>query len=139
VDSEIPENGIYYYWLMSMDMSGSSCYYGPISMNVLNQDNPENPPEIVRITGLNSVFPNPFNPTTTISYSLANASDVAIRIINRRGQVIRTIRYGNMNPGDYNAVWDGTDEHNRECASGLYFIQLEAGWMRFTRKAILMK
>lgn len=139
VDNEIPENGLYYYWLMSVDMSGSSCYHGPISVNVLNQDNPENPPEIIRVTGLNSVFPNPFNPTTTISYSLANASDVAIRIINRRGQIIRTIRYDNMNPGDYNTVWDGTDEHNRECASGLYFIQLEAGWKRFTRKAILMK
>ena len=88
---------------------------------------------------LGNAYPNPFNPTTTISYGITEAQNVRITVYNSRGQSVRTLVNANMPAGTYNIVWDGRDDSNRSVSSGLYFFRMESGNHLQIKKAILMK
>ena len=84
-----------------------------------------------------SNYPNPFNPETTIYFSVAQNSDfVNLEIYNLKGQKIR--QYAILN-NQSSIVWDGTDDNNKPVASGIYFYKLKAGKFEITNKMILMK
>jgi len=87
-------------------------------------------------------YPNPFNPTTTISFSLTakDAKNAKIEIYNLKGQKIKTFPIPNSSlliPNQ--VVWNGTDENNQPVGSGIYFYKLKAGKFEETRKMILIK
>jgi thiol-disulfide isomerase/thioredoxin len=85
-------------------------------------------------------FPNPFNPATTVRFSVpAGAENVALRILNVDGRVVRTLVDGDLGPGPYSRVWDGRDDRGETVASGVYFMRLEAGDEVSTRKMTLLK
>jgi photosystem II stability/assembly factor-like uncharacterized protein len=84
-------------------------------------------------------FPNPFNPLTTIRYSLPRETHVVLKIYNLLGQEVRTLVDGREHPGIKVAVWDGRDDHGRTVSSGLYIYRLAAEGFRQSRKMILMK
>jgi hypothetical protein len=93
-------------------------------------------------TGLNANYPNPFNPSTTISFNLSNdnaLSPVTVDIYNIRGQHVRSLVHGILTPGEHSVVWNGTDDNGREAGSGIYFYRMRAGDFSETRKMILMK
>jgi hypothetical protein len=72
------------------------------------------------------VFPNPFNPMTTIHYALAGRADVALTIADARGRLVRTLRRGADTSGEHTWVWDGRDATGRMLPSGVYFLRLDA-------------
>jgi hypothetical protein len=83
-------------------------------------------------------FPNPFNPTTTIDFSLPTPTDWSLSIINVSGQVVR--RYaGVAGVGPASVTWDASDQNGQAVATGVYFYRLEAGDFSETRKMVLMK
>lgn len=84
-------------------------------------------------------FPNPFNPQTTIKYSLAQAEDVKIEIFNLKGQRVKSHAPGMLKAGNHDFVWDSTDDQGREVASGIYFYRLISPDFTQSRKMILMK
>lgn len=84
-------------------------------------------------------YPNPFNPSTTISYSLSLDSDVSIEIYNQKGQLVKTLVKGDMPAGKHSVVWNGTDSHGRATSSGVYFYKMQAGDYTTTRKMIMVK
>jgi hypothetical protein len=85
-------------------------------------------------------FPNPFNPTTTLRFSVpTGAEHVGLRILNVGGRVVRTLVDGPVGPGTHSRVWDGTDDRGEAVASGVYFMRLEAGGEVETRKMTLLK
>ena len=84
-------------------------------------------------------YPNPFNPSTTISYQLPAASEMELSIYNLSGQKVRTLVSERQPAGAYTVQWDGRDEAGNLAGSGIYFYQLTAGKFTQTRKAILMK
>jgi hypothetical protein len=89
---------------------------------------------------LNSNYPNPFNPETTISFTIANnQSDVSIEVFNIKGQKVRTLVSDKLEVGEHSVVWNGTDDNGRGVASGIYFYRMRAGDFTATRKMILMK
>jgi hypothetical protein len=102
--------------------------------NVANEDqiNPV-------ITELRGNYPNPFNPTTTISFSLKNKSAVKLDIYNLLGQKVRTLVNGEMAAGVQNVTWNGRDGNNRPVASGVYFYKMQSGKYTSTKKMIMMK
>ena len=91
------------------------------------------------VTKLGGNYPNPFNPETTISYSLKENQDVKIEIFNVKGQLVRTLVNQAQTAGDHKVIWTGTDNNNRSVASGLYYYKMTAGKYSSSKKMILMK
>ena len=137
-DTELNGFGTYYYWLQVADLDGSDRYHGPITL--LYQDgNEQDTPEIQVVTELKRVFPNPFNPNTTISYYLDKAVTVNVNIYNSRGQLVRSFAEGLKAEGNYNLSWNGEDNRGRSLPTGVYYIRMQAGHKSFNKKAVLMK
>lgn len=136
-DSEVFDAGTYYYWLQVQDLDGSIQFHGPTTVFFDNGGN--GTPVIPKVTELKSVYPNPFNPSTTISYSLAKASTVDFVIYNNRGQIVRSFNEGNKGIGNHSFNWFGDDQNGRACSTGVYYIKMQAGKDSFIRKAVLMK
>ncbi len=88
-------------------------------------------------------FPNPFNPSTTISFSLprdAASSSAELQIFNSRGQLIRSESLPlDGTSSTHSFVWDGTDKNRATMASGLYFYRVKAGKFTASKKMLLMK
>lgn len=137
-DSELQENGTYYYWLQVLDLDGTMNFYGPTSIYYSNGGN-SGTPHIPLLTELKTIYPNPFNPSATIQYSLANEAKVKLTIYNVRGQIMRSFNEGDKASGTYKVIWNGTDNLGRACSTGLYYIRMQAGSESFMQKAVLMK
>ena len=90
-------------------------------------------------TALHGNFPNPFNPETTIRFSLKEATPVSIEIYNVKGQLVRTLLSDMKEAGNHSVLWNGMDNDNRAVSSGVYFYKMNAGKYSSTRKMILMK
>ena len=86
-----------------------------------------------------SNFPNPFNPTTTISFSIPEESHAELSIFNIKGQRVKQLINDQLSTGEHSVVWDGRDENNKPVGSGVYFYKLKAGGFREVRKMILLK
>jgi peptidyl-prolyl cis-trans isomerase A (cyclophilin A) len=85
--------------------------------------------------------PNPFNPTTTISFDITsqNSGKTDLIIYDLKGQLVKTLISELLDPGRYNLIWDGTSENGNQVSSGVYFYQLKTGNFTNTKKAVLLK
>lgn len=137
VDAEIYSPGIYYYWLEMIDINSVSQFKGPISVNVAYPEGGN--PEIPLVTGIDSIYPNPFNPGTWISYSLAEESKAILEIFNLKGQIVMQKVIPNQSAGRYKYFWDGKNQNGITCTSGLYFFRLTTNKTNYIAKMILMK
>ncbi|MDD4677412.1 MAG: choice-of-anchor J domain-containing protein [Candidatus Cloacimonetes bacterium] len=90
-------------------------------------------------TELKGNYPNPFNPETTIAYSVKETLPVTIEIYNLKGQKVTTLVNETLVPGNYSIVWKGLDDNNHPVASGVYFFKMNAGKYSSTKKMIMMK
>lgn len=84
-------------------------------------------------------IPNPFNPTTTISFANAQPSAVKLEIFNIKGQKVRTLVDEMLGAGTHKVVWDGDDDQGQSVSSGLYLYRLSAPDFVKTRKMMLVK
>jgi len=130
-------------------------YYGCIQITSNDHDNSETQVQLVfdvktdvaehRYSNLPTVFslhqnlPNPFNPTTRISYSAPKHGNVIIRIFNTLGQEMKVLVDGDHLPGHYNVIWDGTDNSGNDVASGVYIYTLKTNEFIKSRKMILVR
>jgi len=96
-------------------------------------------PEVSFISVLNPNYPNPFNPSTTISFTNMKEGKVTIEIFNIRGQKVHTLVNDFYKAGQYQVTWYGTDDQNRDVGSGIYFYQMKSDDFTQTRKMILIK
>lgn len=86
--------------------------------------------------------PNPFNPATTISYSVPEGRagvDVRIDVFDIRGRIVATLVDGTRDAGTYTVFWSGTDRDGRQVSSGVYFYRMRAGDFVQTRKMVVLK
>lgn len=74
-----------------------------------------------------AVYPNPFNPSTTIRFAVQSPTSVKLQIFNIRGELVRTLANGEFNRGRYERVWNGRDSAGNLSASGVYFYRLQIG------------
>ena len=84
-------------------------------------------------------FPNPFNPTTTIQYEIPKQERVTLEIYDVLGQRVATLVNGMLQPGEYSAVWRGTNNEGIHVATGVYFYRLRAGDFLSVKKMLLLK
>jgi flagellar hook assembly protein FlgD len=116
--------------------------------------------ELPAVTKLNNNYPNPFNPTTTISFSVgtttpapldcfeSNArSNLAMTSVERvqsdvyniKGQKVRSLVNDTFSPGEYKVVWNGFDDRGQAVGSGMYFYRMRTEGYSSVKKMILMK
>jgi hypothetical protein len=84
-------------------------------------------------------YPNPFNPSTSIRYSIAERAEVRVSVYDLRGQLVKTLVSGAQAPGNYSAQWDGRDNSDHLVATGVYLGRLEAGTFNQTIKMVYIK
>jgi hypothetical protein len=90
-------------------------------------------------TALYQNYPNPFNPATVIRYEVAQAGQVAIRIYNVRGALVKTLYDGQRKPGRYEVGWNGRNRRGEPVSSGVYFYRMETPGFVETRKMVLLR
>ncbi len=98
-------------------------------------DNNVQVPNVIALSN----YPNPFNPETTISFTLNKASQVKLDVFNILGQHITTLVNEYQTSGNHTVVWNGKDKNNNNLSSGIYFYKLTNGSKTITNKMILMK
>lgn len=96
-------------------------------------------PNSILITKLKGLYPNPFNPTSTLSFSLAKPEPVRIVVYNQKGQRVRVLVNETLPAGNHELIFDGKDQQSQVLGSGVYLIQWQAGDSSKTIKAILKK
>ncbi len=84
-------------------------------------------------------YPNPFNPQTTIEFSIPEAANTTLDIYNVRGQKINTLINDRLDADTHQVVWNGTDASGKNVTSGIYFYKLNSGRYTSTKKMILLK
>jgi PKD repeat protein len=106
-----------------------------VSVPVANDD----PSVTPFVTKLYPNYPNPFNPETTIQYSLEAPGWVDISIYNIGGQLIRELKRGNENSGRHSLIWNGRDNDDNAVATGLYYVRMRTNNNTSIIKMTLMK
>jgi len=130
IDTEIKSGNIYSYRLTDVDESGQrTTHYNKIITIESNQDLIE-----VEKFQISNIYPNPFNPTTTIEYIVKENQNVSISIYNIGGELVKTLVNTTKNTGNYSVVWNAA-----YTSSGVYFIHFQAGDFATIEKCILMK
>ncbi len=96
-------------------------------------------PFVLPLTMALGNYPNPFNPETTIRYTVAKAGQTSLTIYNTKGQIVRTLVNENLPNGQHSVVWNGKDANGTPVASGIYFYKLTSDRKSITRKMLLSK
>jgi hypothetical protein len=95
--------------------------------------------EAPALSALYPNFPNPFNPETTIRFSLGTAGPVKLSVYNTKGQLVKTLANSQMPSGQHQMIWNGRDESGAPVASGVYFYRLNTDNYSRIMKMVLMK
>jgi len=93
----------------------------------------------VHVNGLSQNFPNPFNPMTTVRFSLSEKGPVNITVYDVDGRKVRVLVDGVREAGPHSLVWDGKNGAGQPLASGVYFVRYTVGEESFWRKAAILR
>jgi len=86
-----------------------------------------------------SSYPNPFNPSTTISFDLTSAGFMKLDVYNIKGQHIKSLVKDHLEQGKHQVSWNGTDDQGHAVASGIYFAKLDTAGKTTTKKLVMVK
>ncbi len=116
-------SGVQIAWRPCDELTGVLDPHDPIAIPILQQN-----------------FPNPFNPTTIIPFTLERAERVTLNVYDMSGRLVRKlISNEERGLGYQEAVWDGLADNGRRAASGIYLYRLEAGAMQSSNRMVLLK
>ncbi len=123
------------------DLAGNQRIYGAtIDMGAFEWQGVnfiDNEIDITKFTLSN--YPNPFNPTTTISFSLPEDGDVELSIYNVKGQKVKQLVNDQLSAGQHSIEWNGKDANNKSVSSGIYFYKISTGNSSAMKKMLLLK
>jgi len=83
--------------------------------------------------------PNPFNPSTSIDFTLAAPGTAALEIYDVSGRLVRTLRAGKLPAGAHTLQWDGRNARGKAMPSGVYIYRLNAGKFTASKKMVLLR
>jgi hypothetical protein len=144
VDSFVDKTAIYgenyAYKVTAIYISGESSPTNTVNVDFVSDSDIVVSPAVVKLLGN---YPNPFNPTTTIIFSVVAMSpspvNVQIDVYNIRGQKIKQLVNDSFPDGTHNIVWNGTSDTGLSVASGVYLYKVQAGGSSAVGKMILIK
>lgn len=85
------------------------------------------------------VYPNPFNPLTTIRYQVPASSWTSLKLFDLSGRMVRCLQSGSHRAGIFEVSWDGNDERGRRLPSGVYLCRFDCGEIVDTKRVTLLK
>jgi hypothetical protein len=93
----------------------------------------------VKNLSIQNIYPNPFNPVTNASFFLTYNTHLTVSVYNIKGQLVKRILDEYLHAGSHKLTWDGTDEKQRNAASGVYVMRFSTPVQNESRKILLMK
>ena len=158
-DNSLLDNSLYFVWTLGLDghvlkaennwfggAPSSQKFYGRVDRDPYLTSPPTRAggssggedarPERV---ALEQNRPNPFNPTTSISYTVPDESRVLVRVYSASGRLVSTLVDETVPAGTYERVWDGRADAGHQLPSGVYFLRLDVDGTTRTRKLVLLK
>ncbi len=147
------EDGLLGYWRMDeaigYDLTDGSLYnhHGHLSGTQWRQGcnfdpydvNDETAAPSANVNGIRRVYPNPFNPSTTIEYALAKPAEVILSIYNVKGQKVKNLIHARGSAGLHQVCWDGSSQKGAACSSGIYLVRMQADGNTFSSKILMLK
>ncbi len=127
-------NGDYLKTIVIEDTLAQVAVELPVNVNIDEENGLIDPPEQPLEWSLDQNYPNPYNSSSTIHYSLKEAGRVRLTLFDINGRVVRTLADGEKSIGRYHVTLDGS-----ELTTGLYIYRLEAGSFTATRKMVLVR
>jgi len=88
---------------------------------------------------LSDAYPNPFNPTTTLSFSVPTEGVMSLNIYDMTGRLVSTLVDGNLKQGYHSITWNGMDSNGHAVSSGMYIYSLKGEGVSITKKMVMMK
>jgi hypothetical protein len=128
--------------IVTVTKSGYLPYQGIITVTLTEDVNDDEDISGVVSFELSQNFPNPFNPVTSIQYTVSGSHNdihASLKIYNILGQQVRKLVDEPQKPGSYQVSWNGKDDRGNDVSSGIYFYTLTAGNYRNTRKMVYLK
>jgi len=134
-------NEVYVAWKDYKAGYYTYCGFEPRVQKLANLSIVHNDDNYLTETTVNSLncYPNPFNPSTTISFTLAKAGKASLKVYNTKGQLVKTLLNNVKLSGQNKLIWNGLNEDGRQASSGLYFYKLDAPGYSKTCKMMLLK
>ena len=139
IQVEVTEVGYYalaVWKVHAYDLMQSGTYRLSITNVVTGVDSAD---EVPAVTALTSVYPNPFNPRTTIAYDLAVPGEVEVVIYDLQGARVRTLVHAVQPAGHHSEVWDGRSDRGEMMAAGVYIARFVSGDVKQMQKLTLVK
>ncbi len=140
LDAYVRINSLYDYQLFSVTINGGKELIATLE-NVKPIVHEANQPEttLPEQFELYPVFPNPFNPSTTIRYAVPVAGAVRISVHDLQGRHVCTLVDRHIEPGNYQVSWDGRNQWGISVPSGVYFVRMNADRFQAVRKVMFLK
>jgi hypothetical protein len=126
----------YTYYVVAGYSGNLSLPSNSITITATNVDNDVSEPLVTAIIGN---YPNPFNPQTTIQFSLATAEKVQMVVFDIKGRIVNTLVDETLEAGHHKVTWNGIDNNFRPASSGIYFVRMVAAGNVDTTKILLLK
>ncbi len=124
-------------WMDNRD--GTSAYKPYLQLYQFEPVSIDAPTDIPAWSPNLSTYPNPFNPETTVQFSLQKDTKVALKVYNVKGQLVRTLCDEVLPLGEHQIEWDGRDNVDKNVSSGVYLINLNVNGRDYRSKALLLK
>jgi hypothetical protein len=125
----------YWYKVSAVDIHENESFFAVVGPGLVTATGEAAP----GMTHLEQNIPNPFNPTTSIGFTLVEASDVSLVVYDSSGRLVRTLVDGRRDAKQHNVLWDGRNDAGALIATGVYFYRLTAPGFSQTRKMVLLK
>lgn len=126
----------------SFQPDGNGCYTNP-TPGLANSEcvtlSTDTNNSVIEGFSLEKNYPNPFNPSTSITYTAPIRSFISIDIINLKGHNIKSLFKGDVLAGSHSITWNGTDNYSNKVPSGVYFLTLKSSNFNQTRKMMFLK
>jgi hypothetical protein len=130
-------HGSYYYKLEAVEMDGDTEMFGPYS--VKSTTGIEAKSDVPESFELQQNYPNPFNPSTTISFTLAERTNVNITIFDMTGRIVNTLVNEHMDAGTHSVAWAAVNGFGESLPSGIYFYSMKTETFNTTKSMTIIK
>ena len=139
-DNTVESGETYYYKIADIDLAGNSNMSDPVEITATTTDIQTDGKDSQLINyELKNAYPNPFNGTTTIKYTMKISENVTIEMYNLLGQKIRTLVSQVKEAGNHHVSWNGNDDFNQAVGSGIYFYKMTTENYRATKRILYLK